>query len=634
MNILIIKIGALGDVVRSSFIAQALKEKYQKFKPQIYWITDTKAKSLFFNNPYIFKVIENEKKESLRNIKFDMIINLEEDIESCRFASSLNAGKIMGAFLNKNKKIDYTKESEYWFNISRISKLGEATADKMKKENKKTHRQMMAEIVGIKNWKKYTPFLRLNQFQRKIVSDFMRRHNLSRKDTIIGINTGAADTWPKALPVKKTAEMINKLYKKYNAKILLFGGFNELERNKEIHKHSSAPIIDTGCGNDLIEFPALVSVCNIFITSDSLGMHIAFALKRKSIVLVGPTSPNEIDTYGLGEKIVAKSKYVCTYRHSPKDIMNKIDTNEIYYLIEKLLRLKVTLVITAFKEPKISEAIESALGQKTKYPYEIIISAPDKETINIAKKYAKNNKNLKIFNDPGKGKSYALNLIFERVDTDILILTDGDVVISENSVEEIVNLFYDSEIGCLTGRPIPAENKTTKYGYWANFLFEAAHRLRKQEFEKNLFLECSGYLFAFRKKIINKIPLDVAEDSIIPYYFWEKGYRIGYAENATVKVKNVNNWNDWLKQKIRTSKAHETLDKYADTRTTKRVKSFWNEAGKGISLIFSYPKKPKEFWWTLELAIARFYMWMRVFYDIKLKGKHYGDAWQRVESTK
>lgn len=634
MNLLVIKVGALGDVVRCSFLAQALREKYKNKDPRVYWLTDSRAKPLFSNNPYILKVVEKENKDSLRSISFDLVINLEEDLENCRFAMALKPKRLIGAFLNEKDQVDYTPESAYWFNTSRISKLGEAKADKLKKDNKKTHRQIMAEISEIKDWEKYTPFLRLNDYQRKFANDFLRRYNLSRTELVIGINTGAADTWPKSLSIEKTVGLIDDLYKKYHAKILLFGGPNEVERNQEIHKKSIAPIINTGCGNDLIEFPALVSVCGLFITTDSLGMHIALALKRKSVILIGPTSVSEIDAYGIGEKVVAKSKDICSYRNSPKDIMDKIDLNEIYSSVEKLLNQKVTLLITAFKEINIAKAIESAINQKTKYDYDILISAPDKETLDISADYAKKYKNISVFKDPGKGKSYALNLIFREIETDLLILTDGDVQLSDDVVEEMVNLFLDPEIGCATGRPFPMEPKTEKYGYWANFLFEAAHNIRKKAFENNSFIECSGYLFAFRKRIIDKIPLDVAEDSVIPYIFWEKGYKIGYAENAKVFIKNVDNWADWIKQKIRTSKAHETLDKYADTQTTKRVKTFGNEVGKGLGMIFSYPKTLKEFWWTFELVVARFYMWMRVFYDTKLKNQHYGDAWERIDSTK
>jgi glycosyltransferase involved in cell wall biosynthesis len=251
----------------------------------------------------------------------------------------------------------------------------------------------------------------------------------------------------------------------------------------------------------------------------------------------------------------------------------------------------------------------------------------------LAKKYS-DNKKIKIIKDQGRGKSYALNFIFSSIKTDILILTDGDVLISENSVEDITNLFLDPEIGCVTGNPTPAEDKKTKYGYWANFLFNAAHVLRKKAFESSSFIECSGYLFAFRKNKIKEIPLDTAEDTIIPYYFWERGYKIGYAENAKVYVKNVSNWKEWIEQKTRTSKAHENLDKYADTKVTPRIKTFRNESKEGISIIMSYPNNLREIFWTYELVIARFYMWSKVFLDTRIKNKNYQDAWKRVESAR
>ncbi len=634
MNILIIKTGALGDVVRTSFIAQALKNKYKKQDPNIFWLTNKNAKPLFVNNPYITKIISESKENKEKLIKkdrFDLVVNLEESKELCKFTSSLKPKKIQGFYfdLNKNKIVPSSSTRE-WFNMSAIGPKPEN--DKLKKNNKKTHREIMSDIIGLKNHKRYEPFLRLSNKQRKIASNFLKKHNLSKKDLIIGVNTGSADRWPKQLPIKKTVKLIDKLHKNFNAKILLFGGPNEVKRNKKIHSLSKSPIIDTGCSNNLIEFPALISVCNLFITTDTLGLHAALSLKRKTICLVGPTSPQEIDMYGLGKKVVANSKCVCCYSSDCKS-MKKINIKEIIKKTKKLLDQKITLLITAFKEPSIGKALESAINQKTSKEYEILVSAPDKETLDIVKKYQKKSDKIKIFKDSGKGKSYALNMIFKKLDTDIIILTDGDVRISENTIEEMINAFSNPEIGCVTGKPVPEETKETMFGYWANFLFDCAHKIRKDLHNKNDFLECSGYLFAFRKKKIKKIPLDVAEDTIIPYIFWEKGYRTGYVPEAKVYVKNVNNLSDWIKQKIRTSKAHETLEKYVDIQTTPRVKTFGTET-KGVKWLFKYPDNLKQLIWSSFLAFSRFYMWLRVFYDTRLKNNQYKDAWERVESTK
>ncbi len=78
MNILIIKTGARGDVVRSSFLAQALRNKYQKKNPKIFWLTNRNVGKLFQNNPYVDYVVLSENKEKLRPLYFDIVINLEE----------------------------------------------------------------------------------------------------------------------------------------------------------------------------------------------------------------------------------------------------------------------------------------------------------------------------------------------------------------------------------------------------------------------------------------------------------------------------------------------------------------------------------------------------------------------------
>ena len=629
MNILIIKVGALGDVLRTNFIAQALKEKYMEQTPKIFWVTDLNAKPFFINNPYVYSLISNNNKERLKNIKFDLVINLEEDEESCKFASYFKHAKIIG-FYYKDGMVVATPTAQEWFNMSALGK--KPKNDILKKRNKKTHRQIVSEIIGIQNYKQYEPLLRLNKEQRKFAYGFLRRHTLSRTDLIVGINTGSADRWPKALSIKKTVELINLIYKKFNAKIILFGGPNEIQRNNEILRLSKAPVIVTGCGNNLFEFPALINVCNLFISTDTLGLHISLALKRKTIALIGPTSNSEIEMYGLGEKIVADSSCICCYKKDCKS-MEKIDIHNILNSVSKLLKQKITLLITAYKEPNISKAIESALNQKTKYDYNIIVSAPDEETLRVVKQYSLKNKNISCLKDPGMGKSFALNMAFSKIKTDILILTDGDLILGENAIEEVTNLFLDPEIGCVSGRPVPCENNKTKYGFCANFLFDSAHRIRKKAFDSDSFIECSGYLFAFIKNKIDQIPIDVAEDTVIPYIFWQKGYRIGYAENAKVYVKNADNLSDWIKQKIRTHKSHRNLGLYVDINTTPKVKSFKTEI-KGISWLIDYPSNLKESYWIAQLALARLYTWTKYFIDIRFFNETYIDGWERIESTK
>jgi len=293
----------------------------------------------------------------------------------------------------------------------------------------------------------------------------------------------------------------------------------------------------------------------------------------------------------------------------------------------------ISIIITSFKEPNLKRAIDAVLNNNIKEEYEIIIVAPDKEAETLVKSYK--NKDLIYFKDPGKGKSNALNLVFKKAKGDVLILTDGDVFIPNNAINEILELFKDKNIGCVSGHPVALDSRNNLLGYWANFLFDiGAHEIsRKKRFKEGKFLECSGYLFAFRN-LIKEIPLDVAEDSMIPYLIYKKGFKIGYAENAFVYVKNPNNLNDFIKQRVRTAKAHEKLNYYApDFPRIKSLSKEFLEGLKNLNLIFFYPKNSKEFIYTLILFPLRLYIWLKVKYEQKFKSQ-YKDNWERIESTK
>ncbi len=89
----------------------------------------------------------------------------------------------------------------------------------------------------------------------------------------------------------------------------------------------------------------------------------------------------------------------------------------------------ISIIITSFKEPDtIKYTIESIINQQIKEDYELIITAPDDETLKVAKSYQTKNpeKTINLYRDPGKGKSYALNLLLKKTLGRIIIFTDGD----------------------------------------------------------------------------------------------------------------------------------------------------------------------------------------------------------------
>lgn len=301
----------------------------------------------------------------------------------------------------------------------------------------------------------------------------------------------------------------------------------------------------------------------------------------------------------------------------------------------------ISIVVTTYKESRtLAQAIQAILNQNLLEEYEILIVGPDQETEKIANQFIKGSSKVKYLRDEGRGKPAALNLAFREARGDIIVLTDGDVRIGEGSLNYLLEPFKNSTVGATSGRPISINSRNNLFGYWSHFLTSAAHRMRYAKSSSSSFgyrqseqahadsWPCSGYLFAIRGRLVKRIPEDVfAEDAVITQMVRNQGYQVVYVPEAKVYVKYPDNFKDWLKQKIR------TVGGYIQ-KESGEGRNLWQEISDGIKLFFTYPKNLKEFWWTILLCLTRIYLWLLIFWNIKIKNKNFAAIWQRVESTK
>lgn len=295
----------------------------------------------------------------------------------------------------------------------------------------------------------------------------------------------------------------------------------------------------------------------------------------------------------------------------------------------------IDIIITSYKEPKSTLRAAQAFLKQTRSRNDVRVTVVDPfpEVEKFLKKEIKDRRFV-FYPDPGEGKSYALNLLMQEYASsnteDLFVLTDGDVFVSDNAVREIEKAFADKKVGCVTGKPVAVDSLNTKYGYWAYVVFRGIDRARRELSRKGVFFECSGYLFAVRKGVILDFPLETSEDSIIPYLFLKRGYRVKYAPEAEVYVKNPTTWYNWLAQKVRNVKAHENLTKIAPELP--RTKSLWNEIKWGALFVARQPRTLKQAWWTLELYVARLYLYFKAFRELRKK-KRYEDGWRGQATT-
>jgi ADP-heptose:LPS heptosyltransferase len=310
-SILIIKLDAVGDVLRTTSILHGLKAKYEN--SAITWVTRQAAVPLFDNNLLVDRVLAYESTEAILYCsveEYDLVINLDTARDSAVLATRVKAKEKLGYGLDARGHIlPFNKEATEWLEMGAF--------DQNKKRNVRSYQDLMLDICRVKATEKNI-VLPLSEQEREFAVEFSRRKLLKRTTPCIGINTGASPRWQyKQWTLEGFKALISLVLQKTDWTVLLYGGPHELERNKKLLAIDANRVVDTGSDNSLRQFFALVSLSDVFLTGDTLALHVATALGKKVVAYFGPTSAAEIDSYD-GQIVKVQSDLDCLVCYKPR----------------------------------------------------------------------------------------------------------------------------------------------------------------------------------------------------------------------------------------------------------------------------------------------------------------------------
>jgi heptosyltransferase-2 len=324
--ILIVKTAALGDVLRTTSILPGLKSALPGAK--VTWATSPAAVDLVRTHPMVDEVVALDASRPddvaafaarLSRRTFDRVISLDDEAPLCRLASKMKCERLSGAYEKPDGTRAYTPDVAAWFDMGLLSVHGKARADELKVQNTQSQPRIYADMLGIEMGK---PELHLPGQAREHAREFARRRGIGPGTPAVGLNTGAGGRWAsKQLPVDRTVELARLVATALERRVrfLVMGGESEVERNRSILAGLTAAglaecTVDAGCDNPLLQFGALVGLCNVLVTSDSLALHMAVAQGVRVVAFFAPTSAAEIELYGRGEKVVSTAPDYCSYR--------------------------------------------------------------------------------------------------------------------------------------------------------------------------------------------------------------------------------------------------------------------------------------------------------------------------------
>ena len=325
-KILIIKLGAMGDVIRTTPLIGLIRKKYGS-DIQITWLVNKSSKELLTNNSDIDRILVYNEDNVLRlqYEEFDITYTLEIDVSGTALANLVKGKNKCGFYLNKDGHPECFNESSRFY-------LQRVFSNYVNKNNNKTYQEMMVEIMEL-DYEKKEPVFNFFGYEKDYAKEFLRKNHLCSEDKLIGIHMGSASRWPsKIWSIDKLVELIKRIYSQTDYKVILFGGPNEIRVQKEIFERlSDLKVYVNNSLNSSREFFGLVNLCEKMLVNDSFALHVSIALKKETIALFFCTPDWEIEGYGRVKKIVSPmlKEHFFTDESLP-ELMNSISVEEVF----------------------------------------------------------------------------------------------------------------------------------------------------------------------------------------------------------------------------------------------------------------------------------------------------------------
>jgi hypothetical protein len=258
MSVLIVKLGATGDVVRTTPLLRPLTGEAT-------WLTDTK-------NIVLLKALKDdlrgfswEQRAKALDRRYDLVISLEDTPDVGHFVNTLKFQRLWGAYVDSEGRMCYTDDSRDWFDLSLISAYGKQKADKLKFQNRQTYQELIFHGLGFRFAGER--YLLPPPIETGLSGD-------------VAIAADAGVVWP----MKKWA-----FYK-------------ELKERLE-DERLTVNVLPTR--SSLLEHLADVQNHRCLVGGDSLPMHFALGTGTPCVTLFTCTSPWEIHDYGVQKQIVS-----------------------------------------------------------------------------------------------------------------------------------------------------------------------------------------------------------------------------------------------------------------------------------------------------------------------------------------
>lgn len=295
-RVLVVHLEALGAVLRATSILPAIHRKFPG--AHVTWVTQRPAQELLKNNPLIDRVLTTERDDllALSTLKFNVAYCLDKSQKAFGVLQHTRTDEVYGFGVEPETgaiiPLNLAAHELWNLGLDNPSKFF---------VNQKPETQLMVEALEIGPFVSDEYVLELTTEEKSIAQQ--RRSQWSHSGQIlIGVNAGCSSVIPyKKLSIEGHRDLIERLLEIPSVRVVLLGGGEDTIRNQ--HIAHGLKVVSSPTERGIRDGLASIAACDIVITGDSLGMHMAIALKKWVVAWFGPTCAQEIDLYERGVKV-------------------------------------------------------------------------------------------------------------------------------------------------------------------------------------------------------------------------------------------------------------------------------------------------------------------------------------------
>lgn len=332
-NVLVIKLAASGDVLRTTCILPGLRRAHPGCR--VTWVVDGGSLELLRGNPMIDRALPYDASVLARCQveEFDLVVCLDKDVRATALATLARAKKKVGFGLHPTGSIfPMNRASEYAFELGINDRLKFV-------ENEKSYQRIVYECIEVP-YEGESYVFELFDEERRYAADHLASLGLRPGAPVAGLNTGAGKVFAtKKWQAERFAALARRLADA-GVTPLLLGGPEEVERNRALARELGGRALDAGTHHTMRRFAAILERCDAVVTGDTLALHLAVAVGSPVVALFGATCPQEVDLFGRGEKIYHPVhcspcyKSACPYN---LECMSAIEPEEVFAAAMRVL---------------------------------------------------------------------------------------------------------------------------------------------------------------------------------------------------------------------------------------------------------------------------------------------------------